>query len=359
MKKISFWLTMLGMILLLLSMVLSLSACKKKVDEGGAAADVVVSDNDNGMNEEQTEIEKNDPVQKEEEKEEPSEEEQQEDASSQENSSPLNYDLKDGILTITGKGEVRDYYPWVFLSEGEKDEHAITKLVLSEGITGVYNSFNHLVALKEIEFPTTLEIIDESFNDAFSLAELVVPKTVKKIVNYSFRNAYSLKEVHFEGAIELGHPSAFTFLPIESVIIPEGSKLCGTFSDCLYLKEVVIEPNVYYGSGRFIDGGDAVYNFEKQAMTNGGRIYMCAPINEEGIPLDNIYCGEYGACDPIIVPEGEDWKDYKDVPLPYKGNDYKYYEKMKKEMEEKGYNDEEHIRKHEAKKKAAMERVST
>ncbi len=267
-----------------------------------------------------------------------------------------NFDAATGTLIINGKGDIEALYPWDNLSNGEKDEHEITKLVLSEGITGVYNSFNHLVALKEIEIPTTLDVIDQSFNDAFSLGKLVVPKTVKKIVNRSFCYAYSLKDIQFEGAIELGNPSAFNYyLPIESIVFPEGSKIVGVFVDSPYLKEVVIGPNVYYGVASLgPDSGDHIANFDNYTTLHGPKIYMCEPIAERPSKgSDEIHCGEYGGYCPIIVPEGEDWKDYKDMPLPRRGN----YEELKKRSEE--YIDDGDFRYYEAKKKAAMERVST
>ncbi len=222
------------------------------------------------------------------------------------------FDATSGTLTITGKGDIKDLYPFWRNEKGEADHDEIKKLVLSEGITGVYNSFNHLVALKEIQLPSTLKVIDESFNEARGLEALKVPKTVERIVNDSFLYCYNLKDLQFEGAITIGEPRAFHYCAIEKIEIPSESFLSGAFANCYELKEIVIGPRAIV-TWSDLGEGDVCDSFNSE-LSEQPRVYVCSPIHAEWDPSE-LRCGKNAAYKPIIVPEGENWENYRYMPL--------------------------------------------
>ena len=220
------------------------------------------------------------------------------------------FDPATGTLTVTGTGDLEDLYP---LSNERIDNRKIKKLVLSEGITGVYNCFNYLVALKEIELPSTLKIINDSFSEADALESLIVPKTVQKISGDSFCCCNRLKDLTFEGAIILdGKMGPFSVCDIEKLVIPANSFLRGAFVNCGNLKEIVIGPMTVVTPADLGDG-DSINCFYS-TLPAKPKIYICSPIHPAW-DYSDVRCGKNGAYKPIIVPEGKSWEDYRNAPM--------------------------------------------
>jgi len=147
----------------------------------------------------------------------------------------LQWTLEDGVLTISGEGDMpdyngiwmeehqeeyqenRDYAPWA----DRMDE--IERVVLGEGITSIgNNAFADAYNLKDVEWSPNLQRIGWMAFNYTALEKVVLPYTVEVIDHFAFSNCSGLKEV--ELPYRLGELKA------------------GTFRDCEALESVVIRP---------------------------------------------------------------------------------------------------------------------
>lgn len=154
-----------------------------------------------------------------------------------------------GTLTVSGEGTLNGLYPVVrpdeYSLEPAEENHTIKKVILRKGITGLNNSFNGLMALEKISFPSSLKKITGSFMFCNSLEKLTIPKTVKIINEGGFNYCSNLSDIQFKGRIKLCHGSVFTGLDsLEEVTIPDNSVLCGAFRECDSLKKVMLGANL-------------------------------------------------------------------------------------------------------------------
>ena len=104
-----------------------------------------------------------------------------------------------GTLTVSGEGTLNGLYPVVrpdeYSLEPAEENHTIKKVILRKGITGLNNSFNGLMALEKISFPSSLKKITGSFMFCNSLEKLTIPKTVKTINEGGFNYCSNSKGV--------------------------------------------------------------------------------------------------------------------------------------------------------------------
>lgn len=154
-----------------------------------------------------------------------------------------------GTLTVSGEGTLSGLYPVIrpdeYSLEPAEENYTIKKVVLREGIVGLNNSFNGLMALEKISFPSSLKKITGSFMYCDSLEKLTIPKTVKTINGGGFNYCSNLSDVQFKGSIKLCHGSVFTGLDsLEEITIPDNSVLCGAFRKCDSLKKVMLGANL-------------------------------------------------------------------------------------------------------------------
>ncbi len=110
----------------------------------------------------------------------------------------ITWSLSDGVLTITGQGEMDDFpqgAPW----SGEKD--AVKKIILSEGITYVGGyAFPNFDKLETVEFGSSVyEIGPGAFYSCDALTELHLPASFKVFGEESFRACANLKAIHCRG----------------------------------------------------------------------------------------------------------------------------------------------------------------
>ena len=134
------------------------------------------------------------------------------------------WEVKDGVLTISGEGAVDDYdsakqRPW------NESAAEITKVVVEDGITTVGNfafygmvnlaeveladsvtvmgaySFKNCSNIEQITLPQNLtEIKDSAFYGCTRLANITIPAKVTKIDDYVFSRNVQLNQVKFEGS---------------------------------------------------------------------------------------------------------------------------------------------------------------
>lgn len=183
---------------------------------------------------------------------------------------------RDGSLTITGTGAIKDYpygsndqsllAPWEFW------ETEITKVTVGEGITeiGEYN-FCEMTSLTSVSLPGTLERIGRdafmgatalksiaipakvktigigAFDGCKELTSITLPNSVTQIGTSCFRDCEKLKTVVLgTGLTELGMGAFNGCKELEEIEIPQGVKRITerTFEYCSSLKEITIPSGV-------------------------------------------------------------------------------------------------------------------
>lgn len=110
----------------------------------------------------------------------------------------VTWNLEDGVLTITGVGEMDDFpegAPW------SEQKDTVTKVVISGGITYVGGySFKDFDALETVEFGSDVyEIGPEAFRSCGALTVIELPASFKVFGESSFLACAKLKEIHCEG----------------------------------------------------------------------------------------------------------------------------------------------------------------
>ena len=108
------------------------------------------------------------------------------------------WSLTDGVLTITGEGNMPDYpdgAPW----DAYKDR--ITKVVLAGGVTYVgAHAFEDYDKLEAVDFGDVIyELGKRSFYSCDGLTVLHLPKTFKVFGEECLRHCSGLKEIHSQG----------------------------------------------------------------------------------------------------------------------------------------------------------------
>lgn len=233
----------------------------------------------------------------------------------------VKYNPATKTITVSGKGRVCNLYMWNNISDWNKQKRLAKKIVFEEGITEISECFCNMSALESIEFPKSLKNIYSSFEDACALKEIIIPATIKEISGQAFENS-ALSKITFNGAIHIGN-NAFNYLNnLETILIPEGSVCEESFRYCINLKEVILEKNVDLKEGwEFMNDDDDPlvenpiiyrYNFMKKENSYP-KAYLYLPNDGENHPW-----GEDGKYKPIIVPEGEDWKNYRNLAMTLK-----------------------------------------
>lgn len=110
----------------------------------------------------------------------------------------MSWSYGDGVLTITGEGEMDDFEedaPWV------QHKEEIHSVVLSGGITYIgARAFRDYDRLETVDFGDALyEIGAEAFRGCDGLKEIHLPGTFKIFGESSFENCGNLTEIHSEG----------------------------------------------------------------------------------------------------------------------------------------------------------------
>ena len=159
----------------------------------------------------------------------------------------LKWSLKDGVLTISGTGEI----PMEFLEENSIEFDAPKELVIKEGITNIdYGAFWGCDEIKKITLPNGLEKIDKkAFLGCEKLDYIEIPDTVTYIGRNAFEECYNLKYVKLSKSMKSISDSTFKNCSnLSGINIPEGieSIYNGAFAFCSKLKTIRIPNSLNY-----------------------------------------------------------------------------------------------------------------
>ena len=151
--------------------------------------------------------------------------------------------LTDLTLTISGTGEMMDYYP---SSPWSEYDWRIKEVILESGITYIGKSSFCYIDIKSIDIPNTItKIGDYAFQDS-SLENLVIPDGVQSIGNYAFESS-DLLNVTISGSVkEIGDYAFANCYDLTSINLPDGITRIqkGTFRACGSLTAITIPNSV-------------------------------------------------------------------------------------------------------------------
>ena len=158
-----------------------------------------------------------------------------------------------GVLVITGKGKMDNYYdggPWGY---------DIKRIIIGDGIITIGGrAFNSCSALTSVTIPNSVTTIsDHAFGGCRSLTSVTIPNSVTKIGGSAFFLCVSLTSVTIPNSVtEIGGNTFYNCRSLTSVTIPNSVTKIGedAFSRCIELTSVTIPNSVTeIGDGTFSD----------------------------------------------------------------------------------------------------------
>ena len=167
--------------------------------------------------------------------------------------SNINWDITDGILTISGKGEMMgydegEYAPWRYRT------NSITSVVINNGITVIGSAaFMGCNKVTSVSIPASVKSIEyEAFYGCESLETIELPGTLKTIGDVAFLGCGFKDLVVPEGVESIGY-LAFTLCDkLETASIPSSVKKIGwaPFKGCKSLKSITVakKNKIYFSS---------------------------------------------------------------------------------------------------------------
>ena len=152
------------------------------------------------------------------------------------------YELKNGVLTISGTGEITSS-PW----RGSKEEDdTLKKLIIENGITeiSVGGAFSKQVELKEAKLPASLKEVPGSlFYECSKLEKVILPSGITQINGKTFYKCKRLKEIIIPDSVtKIKENAFFECESLEKADIPNKVTFIGNraFYGCSSLKRIVL-----------------------------------------------------------------------------------------------------------------------
>ena len=254
--------------------------------------------------------------------------------------------LENGILTISGSGEMYDYgydslAPW----SGGRDQ--LSSVVIESGITSIGSNafefcenltsisipqsvrsigewaFSCCEALREIDLPDTLISIGTgAFSYCYSLSKIKIPYSLNKISNSLFWGCTSLANINLpSGIVEIGSSAFSGCDSLSKIQLPNGIKKIDSYAFwwCESLSSIDIPASVKELGDRAIfalneisvDPQNRFYcSKEGVLFSKDGSILICCPRQKSGVyqvPEDTkcIECSAFSYCtklDKVVFP---------------------------------------------------------
>lgn len=160
---------------------------------------------------------------------------------------PLTWDLADGVLTISGEGEMPNYEwidsPWI------SHYQSIKAAVIKEGVTSIGESgFQGCLNMLSISIPNSVTAIRNwAFGECGSLTSINIPHGVASIGSGAFCSCYSLTSVSIPNSVTVIEEGTFgSCVGLTSITIPESVIAIkdAAFRLCTGLTSVIISSSV-------------------------------------------------------------------------------------------------------------------
>ena len=112
-------------------------------------------------------------------------------------SGSLDWDLTDGVLTISGTGAMNDFNTYSSIAPWLSFKESITSVVIQEGVTSIGEyAFNECAAMTSIEIPGSVTSIGvRACNKCTALNAVTIPESVTSIGNYVFAGCTALTAI--------------------------------------------------------------------------------------------------------------------------------------------------------------------
>ncbi|WP_449016437.1 leucine-rich repeat domain-containing protein [Prevotella sp.] len=157
----------------------------------------------------------------------------------------LKWHLTDyGVLTISGKGIMKDYTswsPWIYDS--------VKRVIIADGVTTIGdNAFNGCSSLTSVTIPNSVTTIGwRAFSGCSSLTSVTIPNSVTTIGHEAFSGCTNLQKVNIgNSVIAIGDNAFMGCSSLTSVTIGNSVTTIGheAFSGCTNLQKVNIGNSV-------------------------------------------------------------------------------------------------------------------
>ena len=162
----------------------------------------------------------------------------------------LRWHLTDnGVLTISGKGEMNDYSANYFENRAPWRGYDIKRIIIGDGVTtiGVY-AFAGCSSLTSVTIPNSVTTIgEEAFEGCRALISVTIPNSVTKIGDSAFEDCSALTSVTIPNSVTKIGDRAFEYCrALTSVTIPNSVTKIGdhAFDYCSALISVTIPNSV-------------------------------------------------------------------------------------------------------------------
>ena len=155
-----------------------------------------------------------------------------------------------GVLTISGTGEMYDYYDY---EDEERSPFSgndnIKSVVIKNGVTSIGSSaFYDCTSLKSVSIPDSVTSIgDCAFENCSSLASITIPDSVTSIENSAFSDCTSLASITIPNSVtSIGYRAFLCCTSLKSITIPDSVTSIGedAFYGCTSLKNITIPNSV-------------------------------------------------------------------------------------------------------------------
>ena len=152
----------------------------------------------------------------------------------------LRWHLTDnGVLTISGKGEMNDYSANYFENRAPWRGYDIKRIIIGDGVTtiGVY-AFAGCSSLTSVTIPNSVTTIgEEAFEGCRALTSVTIPNSVTKIGDSAFEDCSALTSVTIPNSVTKIGDHAFDYCSaLISVTIPNSVTTIGedAFTNSIY-----------------------------------------------------------------------------------------------------------------------------
>ena len=174
----------------------------------------------------------------------------------------------DGVLTISGQGEMADWFtntvPW----KDYKNSGEITRVIIHEGVTSVstkafvscesleyafipssmkdIDGFTACSSLKSINLPEGLETIGiQAFCDCDSLKTVIIPSSVTTVGRDAFEECENLKSIILPEKLTSIEESAFSSSGIKTIEMPAGvTTISRSAFNSSFIESIVLQNNI-------------------------------------------------------------------------------------------------------------------
>jgi len=163
-------------------------------------------------------------------------------------------DVETGILTISGNGEMYDYWnnaPWYDY------KGSIKTVVIESGVTSIGSwAFSYSYSLASVTIPNSvISIGEDAFEYCESLTSITIPNSVTSIGNFAFSSCLSLTSITIGNSVaSIGNYAFHYCTSLTSVTIGNSVEEIGdgAFEYCTSLSSIIIPDSIKsIGNGAF------------------------------------------------------------------------------------------------------------